>query len=93
MGRYTVKLTRESDAHLKHWKKVGNKVILRKIEKVFLELKEHPTTGTGKPEPLKGDYIGFWSRRLNHQHRLIYEIIDETVTVYVISMKAHYSDK
>jgi len=65
MGRYTLRLSRECDIHLQHWQKVGNKALLRKIEKIFSELIEHPTTGTGKPELLKGDHSGYWSRRLN----------------------------
>ena len=93
MGRYTVELTEEFDIHLNHWMKVGNKAILRKIEKILPELEEHPTIGTGKPEPLKGEFAGLWSRRLNQQHRMIYEIIDETVTVYLLSAKGHYNDK
>ena len=93
MGRYTVELTEEFDTHLNHWMKVGTKAILRKIEKILPELEEHPTTGVGKPEALKGEFAGLWSRRLNQQHRMIYEIIDENVTVYLLSAKGHYNDK
>ncbi len=58
MGRYTVELTEEFDIHLNHWMKVGNKAILRKIEKILPELEEHPSTGIGKPEALKGGFEG-----------------------------------
>ena len=92
MGRYSVELTEEFDTHLNYWMKVGNKAILRKIEKILPELEEHPATGTGKPEALKGEFAGLWSRRLNQQHRMIYEIIPDIVTVYLLSAKGHYND-
>jgi len=55
-----------------------------------LELAEHPREDTGKPEMLKGDMSGFWSRRINREHRLIYSIDDNIVTVSVVSAKGHY---
>ena len=47
------------------------------------ELREHPRTGTGKPEPLSGDRSGQWSRRITQKHRMVYSIEDEIVEVYV----------
>ncbi len=67
----------------------GYKKALRLID----ELYEHPRTGTGKPEMLKGDLKGRWSRRINRKHRLIYRIEDIEVTVLVISAYGHYDDK
>jgi toxin YoeB len=46
--------------------------------------------GTGNPEALKYELIGFWSRRINQKDRLIYKVEHETVTVYVISAMGHY---
>ena len=57
------------------------------------EIQEHPTTGTGKPEPLKGNRLGQWSRRISQKHRLIYEIREEIVTVLILSSYGHYDDK
>ncbi len=74
-------------ADLKH---AGNKPALAKIEKLFVELTLHPRTGTGQVEALKGDFSGFWSRRIDRYNRLIYAIEDEIVTVVVISVKGHY---
>lgn len=54
------------------------------------ELEVHPRTGTGKPELLKGDMAGVWSRRINKKDRILYEIHDEIVIVYMISMRGHY---
>jgi len=53
----------------------------------------HPETGTGKPERLKFDLSGYWSRRINKKDRLIYFIQNEIVTVTVVSALGHYSDK
>jgi len=93
MGGYTLRLSKECDIHLEHWQKIGDKALLRKIEKIFSELIEHPTTGTGKPELLKGDHSGYWSRRLNKKNRIIYRIDDSVVLVYVISIKGHYGNR
>ena len=57
------------------------------------ELYEHPKTGTGKPEPLKGKPEGRWSRRITSKHRLVYQIIDKQVIVLVLTAYGHYDDK
>lgn len=92
MGRYTVNFATSADEDLLYWEKIGDRSINKKIEKLFNELKEHPTTGTGKPELLRGNLAGCWSRRLNGRHRIIYEINDGTVTVLVLSLRGHYGD-
>lgn len=92
MGQYSVAISDEARQDLLHWKKVGDKSILRKIDRIFEELALHPETGIGKPEPLRGNLSGCWSRRLNKQHRIVYEISDSTVTVLVISARGHYGD-
>ena len=58
--------------------------------KILNELKEHPYTGTGNPEELKYELSGFWSRRINKKDRLIYEVQEEVVTVFVVSAFGHY---
>ena len=65
----------------------------QKLLKLEQELKEHPRTGTGKPEPLKGDRAGEWSRRITKKHRLVYEIHDTEVVVLVLSTYGHYDEK
>jgi toxin YoeB len=54
---------------------------------------QHPTTGTGHPEPLKGKPEGRWSRRITDKHRLVYRIYEDTVVVLVLSAYGHYGDK
>jgi len=65
----------------------------RKAAALIEELKVHPRTGTGKPEPLSADRAGQWSRRISKKHRLVYEIFDAEVHVDVISAYGHYGDK
>jgi toxin YoeB len=64
-----------------------------KAQTMIEELKEHPKTGTGKPEQWKGDRAGQWSRRITKKHRLIYTIQDTEVIVLVLNAYGHYDDK
>lgn len=57
------------------------------------ELMDHPKTGTGHPEQLKGNRSGQWSRQITKKHRLVYEIHDEVIEVLVLSSYGHYGDK
>lgn len=66
---------------------------MRKIDAIVEELRIHPKSGIGKPEQLKENLRGFWSRRINHTDRIIYKIEDEQVIVIVISALGHYGDK
>ena len=91
--RYKLVLTPEAERHLDEWRKSGQKKTLLKIAALLEELCEHPTTGTGKVEELKGDLEGYWSRRINKASRLIYKIEEDIITVFVISLKGHYGDK
>ena len=62
----------------------------KKAMKLLDELSEHPTTGTGHPEQLKGYEIPTWSRRISRKHRLVYEIHDDQIKVLVLSSYGHY---
>jgi toxin YoeB len=90
---YELILQPEAVQHLEVWKKSGQKKILKKIADLFSELQEHPTTGTGQVEQLKGNLSGFWSRRIDKGSRMVYTIEDEKVVVTVVSLKGHYGDK
>ena len=67
--------------------------LLAKVRKLLLELMEHPRTGTGHPEQLKGNRTGQWSRRITQKHRLIYTINDHEVVVLVLTAMGHYGDR
>ena len=64
-----------------------------KATKLLIELQEHPTTGTGHPEKLSGNRVGQWSRRISAKHRLVYEIHDMEIFVWILSAWGHYDDK
>ena len=64
----------------------------KKLVKLLLEIADHPTTGTGKPEQLRGR-ANEWSRRITQKHRLIYRIESDQVLVLVLSAYGHYADK
>ena len=65
----------------------------RKALSLISELYDHPRTGTGHPEQLKGEPHGRWSRRITQKHRLVYEIRDTEVIVIVLTAYGHYEDK
>lgn len=61
-----------------------------KLSKLLDEIREHPRTGTGQVEPLKGYGGNVYSRRITREHRLIYRIYEEVVEVLVLSAFGHY---
>ena len=73
---------------LKYWKKSGQKQIQVRILALLQSIQQTPYEGIGKPEPLKHNYIGMWSRRISNVHRLVYEIRNSEI--YVYSLKDHY---
>lgn len=58
-----------------------DKSVTKKINKLLKDIQRHPFEGIGKPEPLKGNLSGFWSRRISQEHRLVYSVANETVTI------------
>ena len=77
-----------AQADLSYWKKSGNKIIQQRISKLIQSISETPFEGIGKPEPLKHDYTGWWSRRINEKHRLVYQVEDGKITI--AQMRFHY---
>jgi len=65
----------------------------QKVNTFIGELREHPKTGTGHPEPLKGKPENRWSRTITKKHRLVYRIFETEVYVDVLSAYGHYGDK
>jgi len=90
---YTLVFSKTALKDIEKHKKSGDKTTLKKIKKLLNELMEHPMTGSGQPEILKHDLAGFYSRRINKKHRLVYSINEQIVTVYVLSVWSHYGDK
>ncbi len=80
----------------KAWKEycqwqVLNKKKLKKINSLIKEIQRTPFVGLGKPEPLKNNYKGWWSRRIDDEHRLVYKIKDGNIII--ASCRNHYDDK
>lgn len=63
-----------------YWQKIDKRV-LQRINLLIKEIKRHPFTGMGDPEPLKHNWSGYWSRRINREHRLVYRYTDETIII------------
>ena len=74
---------------IEFWKKSGNKTVQSKITKLLESICITPYSGIGKPEPLKHELSGYWSRRITDEHRLVYTVSENRIKV--ISMRFHYS--
>lgn len=85
---YHLDFSNQAKSDIEFYKKSGNKAVLKKIFTLLNELTEHPFEGTGKPEALKYNLAGYWSRRINQEHRLVYEVIEDTVFLH--SARGHY---
>ena len=65
-----------------------DKKTLQRIMRIIKECQRTPFEGIGKPEPLKGDLTGSWSRRITDEHRLVYQV--ELEKIIIVSLKGHY---
>lgn len=74
-------------ADFKHWQKTKPKFIER-INMLLEDIKKQPFAGLGKPEPLKFNKSGYWSRRINHEHRLVYKVANNII--YIAQCRYHY---
>ncbi len=79
--------TEESWEEYLFWQR-KDKNILKRVNRLVKDIQRHPFQGIGKPEPLRYQFHGCWSRRITDEHRLVYEITEDTVRI--ISCKYHY---
>lgn len=70
-----------------YWQ-VNDKKILFRINDLIKDAQRNPFTGLGKPEPLKGNLSGCWSRRINEEHRLVYMVKEDSI--YILQCRFHY---
>ena len=89
--RYRITFTPIAKEDWTYWKRTSPKTV-DKIKRMLREMQEHPFTGTGKPEPLKYQFAGAWSRRINHKDRLVYQVNGQVITVFVLTMRFHYDN-
>lgn len=73
------------------WKTSGQKILQNKISRLIEDILQHPYAGLGKPEALKYELSGLWSREIDKGNRLIYEVVGQQL--HIISMRGHYFDK
>ena len=83
----TVVLHSDAFDDILDWSRNDRKV-LSKIFELLAAIRKDPFTGIGKPEPLKHELRGYWSRRITDEHRLVYAVTDENIIV--LSCKNHY---
>jgi len=76
--------------HYQYWI-VNDKKVLKKINELIRDIQRNGNVGTGKPEPLKNELSGFWSRRITDVHRLVYSIDEDNI--YIVKCKGHYDIK
>ncbi|MCX4761574.1 Txe/YoeB family addiction module toxin [Streptomyces sp. NBC_01275] len=72
-----------------HWLETDRKMV-RRVVRLIGEIQRDPFNGIGKPEPLKGDLSGYWSRRIDDEHRLVYRADDKQVKI--LKARYHYTD-
>jgi toxin YoeB len=68
--------------------KTGNQKLVFKVLELIEDIQKNPWSGIGKPEPLKHELSGYWSRRINDEHRLIYKVTSEEIVIF--SCSGHY---
>lgn len=86
-----IELTSDALDDLRYWKKTGNAKVLKRVKQLLEAIEATPFQGIGKPEALKGNLSGKWSRRIDKEHRLVYSVNDDSVIVF--SLKGHYTSK
>ncbi|MDP8052009.1 Txe/YoeB family addiction module toxin [Pasteurella atlantica] len=70
-----------------YWQETDKKT-LKRINSLIKEIKRMPFVGKGKPEPLKHSLSGFWSRRITEEHRLVYRVSEDTLSI--VACRYHY---
>ncbi|MBI4958333.1 MAG: Txe/YoeB family addiction module toxin [Desulfovibrio sp.] len=79
--------TQESWEDYLHWQ-ANDLTKVQKINALIHDIRKQPFAGLGKPEPLKHDLAGYWSRHINAEHRLVYRVTLETINI--VSCRYHY---
>ena len=82
-----IELSDQAKEDIAHWNRVDPSRTA-KIQRLLQSVMQTPSSGLGKPEPLKHSLSGYWSRRIDMEHRLVYRIAGETL--YVVSCRYHY---
>jgi len=78
----------KADEHLLFWQKTNNKALLKRIATLVKAIKDDPYHGIGKPEQLKYELAGKWSRRIDKENRIVYAVLNDVL--YIYALKGHY---
>ncbi len=89
-GKFTTHYTPEAEEDLRYRHKQDKKT-LKRILKLIENMEETPFSGLGKPEPLRHQLSGCWSRRIDTTNRLIYEVDEEAMEIWILQARYHYS--
>ena len=84
-----IELSSRAEADIVHWNRADPSKT-KKVVRLLEDVVKTPYSGLGKPEPLKYDLAGCWSRRIDYEHRLVYKV--EGDTLYVLSCRFHYGE-
>ena len=84
----TLSFTAKGWADYLNWQR-DDKAILKRINRLIADILRGPFDGVGKPEPLRHDLTGGWSRRIDSEHRLVYEVQDDVVVI--LACRFHYT--
>lgn len=79
--------TEDAWSDYEYWQKTSKEKV-RQINKLIQAIKREPFEGIGRPEPLKHDLAGYWSRRIDQEHRLVYEVQDTAIVI--VQCRFHY---
>ena len=87
---YKIRFTETADEDVLYWKKSGQKVVMAKIQRLLIDMQQHPLTGLGKPDALRLDLSGKYSRRIDSKNRLVYDVDDSSMIITIHSLRGHY---
>lgn len=85
-----IKFSKSADKDFEFWCNSDRKTA-QKIISLLEEMASSPFSGKGKPEPLKHEFSGYWSRRINSKDRIVYRVDEQAGVLYIVSMRKHYA--
>ena len=89
---YSIEFSKDAQKIVEKWKK-SNPVAFKKLKQLMPELSLHPREGKGHPEPMKGGNGMTYSRHITAHDRIVYDIYDDEIFVFVVEVEGHYNDK
>jgi len=89
MSKFKIVWTAEGLKDYEYWQSSNPKIATR-VDRLLEAIQEDPMRGIGKPKPLHGDLSGYWSRKVNSEHRILYLIYDNVVEIF--HCRGHYDD-